>query len=140
MANWQATNILTGAVEGPKYTEIGTIDEIWSVTLTTSLANADTILGPTIPAGTYLTSVTVDTKSLDSSTGITFECGYTGALGAFILGSTVGQGGGIQGANVAGTVGFTATTNTQLLVTITHAATTAVQGVMVIKASYTANP
>src|SRR5271165_4558910 len=133
MANWQATNVLTGAVEGPKYTEIGTIDEIWSVALTTALASGDTIFGPTMPAGCYLTNVTVDTGSLDSSTGITFEAGYTGHLAAFIAGSTVGQGGGIQGANVPGTVGFTATTNTQILVTTTHVATTPVAATMVIK-------
>lgn len=140
MATWQANNILTGAPEGPKYTEIGTIDEIWSVVLTTALANGDTILGPTMPAGCYLTNVVIDTGTLDSSTGITLEAGYTSHLAAFIAASTIGQGGGIQGANVAGTVGFTSTTNTQLLVTITHVATTPVQGTMVMKMSYTANP
>ena len=140
MANWLATNILTGAVEGPKYTEIGAIEEIWKVALPTSLASGDTIYGPTMPAGCYLTAVTIDTGSLDSSTGIVMEAGYTGHLAAFIAASAIGQGGGIQNANVAGTVGFNSTTNTQLLVTTTHVATTPVAGTMVLKLSYTANP
>ena len=140
MATWTATNVLSGTTEGPKYNQIGSIDEVWSVSLTTALANGDTIVGPTMPAGCYLTNVTVDTGSLDSSTGITFEVGYTGHLAAFIAASAVGQGGGVQGANVAGTVGFTSTTNTQFLATITHAATTAVAGKFVIKVSYTASP
>lgn len=141
MAIIQAVNILSGAVEGIKYTPTGTIDEIWQATLTTGLSNADVIIGPSIPSGCYLVGLTVDCTSLDSSTGITFEAGYSGHLAAFIVGSTVGQGGGIQGANVGGAIGFTPTTAQNLIrVTITHVATTPVQGVMTIKLSYTANP
>ena len=141
MANWQATNVNTGAVEGPKYYEIGSIEEIWTVALTTALLSGDTILGPTMPAGCWLSNVVIDTDALDSGGGITFEAGYTGHLGAFIAtGNTTAQTGGIQGANVAGTVGLTSTSNIQLLVTITHVATTPVAGTMRLKLSYTANP
>ena len=140
MALWQATNVLTGAVEGPKYTEIGGISEIWKVSLTTALANGDTILGPTMPAGCFLENVSIDVGQLDSGTGISFTAGYTGHLAAFISASTIARTGGIQGANVAGTTGFTSTSNVQLLVTITAAATTPVAGTMVLKFSYTANP
>jgi hypothetical protein len=110
---------------------------IFSVALTTALANGDTIYGPVLPAGYYLTNVKIDTPSLDSSTGLVLEAGYTGALGAFIVGSIVGQGGGIQSANVPGTTGFNAATATQILVTVTHAATTPVAGTLRIMMSYT---
>jgi len=140
MATWNAVNVLSGTTELPKYNAFGATVEQWKVTLTTALASGDTIVGPTLPAGCYLSNVKIDTGSLDSSAGIVIEAGYTGALAAFIAASTIGQGGGIQSANVAGTVGFSATTNTQILVTTTHVATTALQGVMVIEISYTASP
>lgn len=142
MANWQTRNVLTSAVEGPKYNQIGLVTEIWSVALTTALANGDTILGPTIPANTYLFDVAVDVGQLDSngSPTIAFEAGYVGALGAFIVGSTTARAGGIQTANVAGTVGYTATTNTQVVGTITTGAATAKAGTWVFRVTYTANP
>ncbi len=142
MATWTATNVLTGAVETPKYVEIGVVTEIYSVALTTALANGDTILGPVLPAGCYITDVVVDSGALDSNgtPTIAFEAGYTGALGAFIAGSTVAQHGGVQFANVAGTMGFTASANTQILVTITTGAATAEAGTLRIRLSYTASP
>lgn len=141
MASWQAVNINTGTPEKPKYNAVGYTSELWVATLTTALANADTIHGPIIPAGTWLSSVKIAVDSLDSSTGLTFECGYTGTLGAFIAtGNTTGQAGGIQSMNVAAGVGYTATTDTEILVTITHVATTPVAGKMRIEAVYLANP
>lgn len=141
MANWQAVNINTGTPEKPKYNAVGPTTELWVATLTTALASADTILGPTIPAGTYLTGVTIASDSLDSSTGLTFEAGYTGTLGAFIsTGNTTAQAGGIATMNVAAGKGYTATTDTQVLVTITHVATTPVAGKMRIEVTYLANP
>lgn len=142
MAVWQATNVLTGTIENPKYVEIGIITEIWKVALGTTLALNDTILGPVIPAGTYLDNVVIDTGQLDSngSPAIVFKVGFTGTTAAFITGSTVGQAGGIQAANVAGTVGYTSTTNTTLLATISTAAATAKAGTFVMKVTYTASP
>src|ERR1700742_5087519 len=139
MANWQATNVLTGAVEGPKYVEVGTVDEIWSVALTTALALNDVILGPVIPAGTYLDDVKLDCDDLDGATSITMSVGYASHTAAFITASTIARAGGIQGANVAGTIGFTSTTNTQVLVTITAAAGTPVAGTLRILVRYTAS-
>ena len=143
MANWIATNVLSGAVETPKYVEIGIITEIYTVALTTALANGDTIFGPTMPAGCYLMDVKVDVDQLDTNGTplIAFEAGYTGALAAFIAsGNATARTGGIQPANVHGTVGFTAATNTQVLVTVTAAAATAAAGTMRIALSYTASP
>lgn len=141
MATWQATNILTNAVEGAKYVEVGTVLAIWKVALTTALANGDTILGPQIPANTYLETVTLDTDDLDGGAAITLKAGYAGNLAAFIAdGNTIAQTGGRTAANVAGTTGFTASTNTQLLVTITHAASPPIAGTMRLLIAYTASP
>ena len=113
MATWNAVNVLSGTTELPKYNAFDHVEQ-WKVTLTTALASGNTIVGPTLPAGCYLSNVKIDTGSLDSGAGMVIEAGYTGALAAFIATSTIGQGGGIQSANVAGTLGFSATTNTQI--------------------------
>ena len=142
MAIWQAVNVLSGTVENPKYSQIGIVSEIWRYTgLPTTLANGDTIIGPTLPAAAYLQNVRVDVSDLDTGGGITFSAGYAGALAAFIVGSTVAQTGGIQGANVSGTLGYTnPNSNVPILVTITHAAAIPVAGNMTIEISYTSNP
>jgi hypothetical protein len=141
MATLQATNILTGTPEGAKYIQIGNCSEIWTVATTTGLASGDTISGPIIPANTYLVDVIVSWTDIDSSSGATFECGYTGTLGAFIAtGNTTPASGGVVHANVAGTIGYTATTNTTVLVTMTGTAGTPVAGTCRICIIYTANP
>jgi hypothetical protein len=141
MATWQAVNVMTGTPEGQKWVEVGNTIAIWKVALTTALANGDTILGPTLPANTYLQTVIVDTDQLDTGGTIAFSCGYAGATAAFIAaGNTTAQTGGLIAANVAGTTGFSATTNTQIIVTITRGATTPKAGTMRISISSTANP
>ena len=141
MATIYATNVLTGTTELPKYNATGSITEIWVASLTTALASGDTIVGPTMPAGCYLENVVTDWDDIDSGSGATFECGYTSHLAAFIAtGTTTPASGGIQAANVAGTVGFTSTTDTQVLVTMTGTAGTPVAGKVRIKLSYTASP
>lgn len=143
MATFIATDVLTGAVEVTKYVEIANVTEIYTIALPTTIVSGDTIKGPTIPAGNYLVDVIVDVDDLDSngSPTIAFEAGYTSHLGAFIAtGNTTAQAGGVQHANVAGTVGFTATTDTQILVTLTASPATGQAGTMRIAAVYTASP
>ena len=140
MATWQSYNIQTGAVESPKLWEIGLTSEIWVATLTTALANGDTILGPPIPANTYLEALTIDCDDLDGGAALTFNVGYAGNTAAFIVASTVGQTGGFASLNVPGTTGLTFSQTTVVLVTITHAASPAVAGKMRIKVTYTASP
>lgn len=144
MAIWQANNIQTGTPEGPKYIQATDLSEVWRVSLPTSLANGDTIIGPTLPFNCYLLSVRADVTSLDSGAGITFTVGYAGFPAAFISTSTAGQGaGGIAALNVPGTIGFNqavAGVNTQIIVTFTHAATVPVAGTVTIALSYTASP
>jgi hypothetical protein len=140
MATWQAVNIQTGAVEGPKYYEISSASEIWVATLTTALANGDTIIGPPMPPGVYLENVVIDTDDLDGGGALTFTVGYAGALAAFISTTTIGQTGGIVSGNVAGMTGLTFAATTPVLVTITHAASPPTAGKMRIRVSYTASP
>jgi hypothetical protein len=143
MAAFQATNVLTGTAEGPKYNATGVTDEIWSVALPNTLAINDTISGPVIPAGVYLSNFVIDVDQLDSNGSplIALKAGVVGTTAAFIAtGNTIARTGGIQAANVAGTIGFTATTNQTTLVTITAAGATKVAGTMRIKVSYTASP
>lgn len=141
MATYQLTSVLSGTIELPKYIQIGVCTEIWALSLTTPLLLGDSLLGPTIPAGVYLDNVRVDTAQLDSGNLIAFEVGYVGSLAAFIgSGNTTARLGGLVGANVAGTVGATFATNTQVVLTITTAPSVFVPGRLAISCSYTASP
>lgn len=141
MGTVQALNVLTGTTEGAKYNATGNTSEIWAAATTTALAVTDTISGPIIPAGCYLVDVLVSWTDVDSATSFVWGCGYVGALAAFIAaGNTTGQATGIAHANVAGAVGFTAATNTTVLVTIGATAGTPVAGTCTICVIYTASP
>lgn len=143
MATWQGLNVNTGQTELPKFDASGVTSQIYTAALGTGLANGDVILGPVVPAGVFISGVSVDVQSLDSNgtPTITFECGTSTTPGQFIAsGNTTAQAGGIAGANVPGTLGTTFSTPTAIQVTITHAAATAKAGNMIIKVDYTATP
>lgn len=140
MATLQAVNILTGTPEGAKYNATGDTTELWTVAVTTALAINDIISGPIIPAGNYLNAVAVAFTDVDSATSILFTVGYAAHTADFITSSTVGQAGGIATMNVPLALGFTATTDTTVLVTITATAGTPVAGTVRIRISYTASP
>lgn len=140
MATWQAYNVLTGAIEGPKYIEIGACIVIWRAALTTSFTVGDTILGPSVPAGVYIDNFAVDVDQLDTGAGVLFTVGTAALPAQFISSSTGAQTGTIVSANVAGTLGATFTTTTQIIATITHAATTPKAGNFRFKIAYTASP
>ena len=145
MATWQATNILTGTTELTKY-GLYDVTELWVAALTTAYASADIVSGPTIPAGAYLTDLVIDVDSLDTSTGVTFEVGYTNTgttqAAAFIAtGNTTARSGGVAYPNVAGSYGFSSPTlNSTVQMKITAAATTAKAGSVRFKLTYNYNP
>lgn len=141
MANWTATDVQTGAVETPKYVHVGAVAEIYSVAVTTSLALNDTITGPVLPAGCTLIDVILDCDDLDSngSPAIKFDVGISGTAAKFISASTVGQAGGVQRSNVAGTTGYTPTSNTPVIAKVNTAAATAAAGTVRIGILYTAS-
>lgn len=140
MATVQAVNILTGTTEGAKYNASGDTTETWTAAVTTALALNDVISAMTIPAGTYLNSLQVGFTDVDSATSFTFTAGYASHTADFISTSTIGQAAGIASLNVPLSLGFTATTDTVVLVTITATAGTPVAGTCRIRASYTASP
>jgi hypothetical protein len=140
MATITAVNILTSAVEVPKYVEVGNVSELYTAAVTTALASGDIIVGPVLPAGCFLVDMIVDTTDIDSGSVVTFTGGYASHTADWIASSTLGQTGGIVHANVAGALGFTATTNTTSLVTFTNTPGTAVAGTVKIGLVYTASP
>ena len=135
MGNVQAVNVATGTPEGAKYNAVGETTEIWRMAVTTALASGDTISGPVIPAGCYLTRLVVDCPAIGS--GATFTVGYSGTAAGFITG---GGPAAYSILNVAGALGYTATTPTTILITMTASATTPVAGTIRIAVSYTASP
>lgn len=140
MATIQAVNILTGTTETAKWNAAGDTTELWTAAVTTSLALNDIITAMTIPANTYLNSLQVGFTDIDSATSFTFSCGYVGQTAAFITTSTVGQAAGLAALNVPTAMGFTATTDTIVLVTVTATAGTPVAGTCRIRVNYTPSP
>ncbi len=140
MATIQAVNILTGTVEGAKWNATGDTTELWTAATTTSLALNDIISAMTIPANTYLNSLQVGFTDIDGATSFTFTAGYSGHTADFITTSTVGQSAGIASMNVPTSLGFTSTTDTVVLITVTATAGTPVAGTCRIRAAYTASP
>ena len=140
MATWQAYNVLTGTIEGPKYIEVGVAAVLWRAALTTSFTVGDTILGPSVPAGVFIDNFAVDVDQLDTGAGMLFTVGTVASPALFISSTNLGQTGGILGANVAGTLGSTFSATTQVIATITHAATTPKAGNFRFKLTYTASP
>lgn len=140
MATWQAFNVQTGTIENPKYLEIGVAAVLWRAALGTTLMTGDQVLGPVIPPGVFIDNLSVDVDQLDTGGQITFTVGTAALPAQFISTSTVAQTGGIQGANVAGTLTYSPTVNTQVIATITRNAAIPKAGFMRFKVTYTANP
>ena len=147
MAFWQGVNINTLAQELPKYNSEGVFEEIYVANVTTALANGDTIYGPVIQAGNFVTSVKAAVDSLDSAASglITFEVGYqnsaTTVVGGFIpTGNTTARAGGIASSTVAASYGQTFANNTTVIAVITAGAGTAVAGAFRLGVSMTASP
>lgn len=145
MAVWIAVNINTGAVELPKYNATGATEAIYVANVTTALAAADTIIGPIIEAGQFVSNVKVAVDDLDSGTALTFEVGYSNAgtltaAGFISSGQTTGQAGGIVSMNVAAAYGITFTNDVTVVATIQNAAGTAVAGKFRIGVVTTSSP
>lgn len=136
------TDVLSGAVEVPKYIQAGNMSEIYTAAVTTSLASGDLLLGPKIPAGCYLVDVVLDATDLDSAgtPAVTATVGISGTLAKFISTVTLGTAGNVTHMNVGGNLGYSPTTDTQVQVSITGTAGTAVAGTINLGVIYTASP
>lgn len=147
MATWQGVNINTGAVELPKNNVEGVFEEIYIAAVSTALANGDTIVGPVMQAGLFVSNVKVAADALDSAASklIQFEVGYINAgtftaAGFITSGQTVAGAGGIVSMNVPAGYGATFTNNITLAASITAGAGTAVAGNFRLGLAATASP
>lgn len=159
MATWQGVNINTGAIELPKYNAEGNYEEIYIASVSTALANGDTIYGPVIMAassgtlevpgntGPFVVDVVAAPDKLDSAGSglITFEVGFQNSStylpAAFITtGQTTAQAGGKATLNVPAAYGTCFATNTTVIAVITAGAGTAVAGNFRLGVRLTASP
>lgn len=116
------------------------ITVIGSYAILAALALNDVIVGPSIPAGATLISVRIDVPQLDTggSPALKFDVGTAATPAKFISASTIGQTGGIATASVAGTIGYSPTSNTPVQAKVnTGPQTGATSGTVVIAVTYT---
>lgn len=145
MATWQATNVATGVVEKPKYNLFDTT-ELWVASIGSTVASADVVPGPVIPANSYVTDLVVDIDQLDTGSTVAFEVGYVTSTGttsaaAFIAsGNTVARSGGVVIPNVAATYGFSTTVDCTLQLQFTASPATGKAGKVRYKLTYNPNP
>lgn len=106
--------------------------------------------------GPVISTIVLDVPALDSSTGIVLAVGDSGSAGRFISGATIGRSGagGIQGLNVAGSIGYApfassfstyttpslATYIIQMKVTTAATGTATTTGTLALKVAYTVDP
>lgn len=137
-----ATNIKTTSAPEPQWHEHGGIVQIVTAAVANTLAQNDTIVGPSIPAGCYLTDVIVDATDLDSdgTPTVAFTVGIAGSLAKFISASAVATTGGIARMNVAAAAGYVPAADTPVLLTITATATAPEAGTIKMAVLYTQAP
>jgi hypothetical protein len=111
--------------ENRDVTVIGTYT--WPASTVVTLGVGDIIKGPTVPAGAKIVDVTIDTGDLEGNATslLTLNVGDGTTAARYLSASTVGRAGGIDRMSVAGSLGYSYTTDTPILVTVLAAAGTA---------------
>lgn len=131
---------LNGGVGNVQMQESGDFTQIREYSLSTSLAITDVITGPSIPANCSLVNVVISITDVDDATSFAMTVGRSGSTAAFIASNTIGRTGGIARMDVAGSLGYTPTADTPVLVTITATAGTPAAGTIRIGVTCTRNP
>lgn len=131
---------LSGGVHGVQFQEKGDFTQIVTASVTTALAITDVITGPSIPAGCSLVDCIVDMTDIDGATSLTWTLGRSGSAAAFIATNTTGRSAGIARMDVAAALGYTPTSDTPVILTITATAGTPVAGTVKIGVTCTRNP
>lgn len=131
---------LSGGAHAVQVQENGVFVQIVTASVTTALAITDIITGPSIPANCSLVDVVVDFTDIDSATSFACTVGITGTTAKFISSDTTGRAGGIARMNVAGALGYTPTSDTPVLLTVTATAGTPVAGTIKMAVHCTRNP
>ena len=142
MANTNATNVKTGSLPAVKSMPQHLVCNTVTAAVTTSLAAADTITGPSIPAGAYLIDVILECTDLDTNgtPTIAWNVGISGTAAKFMSAVTTGQSAGQSRPNVAGVVGYSPTSDTPGIATVSTAAATKAAGTVVLSIIYTNDP
>jgi hypothetical protein len=131
MANYNAVSLKTGAVEVAKLMVPGETNVLYTITTPTTMSLNDTITGPTLPRNTTLLDMTVTAGAI---TGLAFTAGYAGTAAAIITGGALNT---VSRLNVVGALGYTSTTDTPILLTLTGGTTAS--GVIRILVTYSSN-
>lgn len=131
---------LSGGTHGVQMQEKGDFTQIVTMAVTTALAITDVITGPSIPANCSLVDCTVDLTDIDSATSFSWTLGRSGSAAAFIGTNTTGRSAGIARMDVAAALGYTPTSDTPVLLTVTATAGTPVAGTINIAVTCTRNP
>ena len=109
-----------------------------------TLAANDTFTLCTVPAGCYITGITLDVDKLDSggTPTIKLNLGDAGNAARFILQSTVAQAGGYAIPNINGGMGYLYAANTPLILTVQTGAAGAVPASANVRVivNYSADP
>lgn len=141
MTVYQGSKIAGGNQTRVNPTGVQTVISTFKVTV--ALVSADTIQMIKVPAGAFITGVALDAPAMDSngSKTLTLSVGDPTTTNRFINVSTIGQAGGVQALNVAGSVGFPYTTDTIVSILCGTAAATAVlNGIITLRVDYTMDP
>lgn len=103
----------------------GLICEVVSYTLTANPVVNDTIAMFVLPANSRLLDMILDVDALDTTNSVVIAAGTSATPTLFISGATIGRSGagGIQHANLNGTVNYTSTSDQQIVIKFTTAPT-----------------
>jgi len=133
---------LDGSALRVQWQEKGVQTQFATVTVADTAGAADTFVGPSIPAGHSLVGIILSSTDIetDGTPTVTLSVGITGTLGKFIASSTIGQASGIARMSVGASLGYTPTSDTPVIVSITDAATAAAEGTIKLAVRTTRNP
>lgn len=136
------THISTGASLAVQWQENGVQTQIATGAIANTAGAGDTFVGPSIPAGHSLVGIILSATDLDTdvSPTVTLSVGITGTLTKFISSSTVAQAGGIARMSVGAALGYTPTSDTPVVISVTDAATAAAAGTLKLAVRTTRNP
>ena len=114
---WYNAEMVVGGTFALTTTHVGTIN--------------NTVKLFTVPKSFVVTGIAMDNTQMDSSTGLTISIGDAGSAIRLVSSSTGWRAAAYSTALVAGALGYTYTADTDILVTMTAAATTPVAGTLV---------
>jgi hypothetical protein len=127
MAAYYPTNKASGTGVQQNIGGVSRAAAVWEVGSAT-LGTADTLYGPTVPAGSIITNVALAATDLDTGSSVGLNVGDSTSTARFISGSTIGRTG-EHTIDIASTgAAYKYTAATQLNVTVSTASNGGVAG------------